>query len=687
VATTRPETILGDTAVAVNPDDKRFKEMVGRKVVLPVIGREIPIVADEAVDPAFGTGAVKITPAHDPVDFEVARRKDLQLINILNPDATMNENAGPYNGQDRFACRKAILEDLEESGQLVKIEPYSHSVGHCQRCRTILEPALSDQWFVKMKPLAEAALKALDRGEPEIRPARWARVYRQWLENIHDWCISRQLWWGHQIPVWYCRGEGCETMVASRTEPDGPCPDCGAGTWERDPDVLDTWFSSWLWPFSTMGWPEETDDLGTFYPTSLLVSGYDILFFWDTRMVMAGLEFTGRVPFATLYIHGMIQDELGRPMSKSLGNGIDPIEMIDRYGADAVRYSLCSLTSEGQDIKLSESKFEMGRNFANKLWNASRFVLMNLEGHAPVAGPHELELADRWIVSRFAERAGSLTELLENLQYADRARGLYVSIWNEFCDWYLELVKERLADPDSEDAATVRTLLTVLLDGILRLLHPYMPFITSEIHARLSETVGGELIALTEVGEGAETAFEPVPDFLMGAAWPEPVPGARDEEVEREMELVQAVIAAVRTIRGEMNIPQGRRGALVAAGGSDETRAMIERSVPAIVSLASLESITTVAHIDRPAASASAVVGDLTLYLPLAGLIDLDVERERLSRERERIEKNLQAAAAKLANEQFLARAPEEVVAREREKESDLRDSLARVSSLLADLG
>jgi len=686
VATTRPETMLGDTAVAVHPDDERYRDLIGSHVLLPLLERELPVIADEAVDREFGTGAVKVTPAHDPNDWEMARRHDLEIVEAIDTAARITAEGGPYEGLDRFEAREQIVADLEAGGLLLAVEDHTHAVGHCQRCRTALEPALSDQWFVKMKPLAEAALEALDRGEPDIRPARWKKVYRQWLENIHDWCISRQLWWGHQIPVWHCRADGCGAMVASRTEPEGPCETCGERAWEQDPDVLDTWFSSWLWPFSTLGWPEETADLATFYPTTLLVSGYDILFFWDTRMVMAGLEFTGRVPFETLYIHGMIQDELGRPMSKSLGNGIDPIEMIDRYGADAVRYSLCSLTSEGQDIKLAESKFEMGRNFANKLWNASRFVLMNLEGHEPADGPVALEPADRWILSRLAAHIESLTARLENLKYADAARELYVFVWNEFCDWYLELVKERLAEPDSAGAAGVRALLTALLDAILRLLHPYMPFITSEIHARLVETVAGGLVAVRSVGTEAGIERIPGPEFLMTASWPEAPPGAADPGTESEMELIQAIVTAVRAIRGEMNIPPGTRGRLSVTGESEDRLAVIDRREAEIVALAGLEAVTTAPQMDKPPASASSVVEDLALYLPLEGLIDLEVERERLSKEAERLEGALAAATGKLANNDFLTRAPAEVVEREREKEESLREALARVGALLADL-
>jgi len=675
VATTRPETMLGDTAVAVHPDDERYRDLVGSTVILPLLDREIPVVADESVDRDFGTGAVKVTPAHDPNDFAIAGRHDLPALVAIDETAAITDVGGPYQGLDRFEARKAVVRDLEAAGLLVGIDDHQHSVGHCYRCASVVEPALSDQWFVSMKPMAEKALAELDQGRPRIQPARWEKIYRQWLENIHDWCISRQLWWGHRIPVWYCRNEACEEMQVTRDRPTGPCGSCGGTDWEQDPDVLDTWFSSWLWPFSTMGWPRETEDLAEFYPTSLLISGYDILFFWDTRMVMAGLEFTGQVPFDTLYIHGMIQDDQGRPMSKSLGNGIDPIEMVERYGADAVRYSLCLLTTEGQDMKLSESRFEMGRNFANKLWNASRFVLMNLEGQETETGETETgetkqELVDRWIMSRFNRCVERCTAHFEGLKYSDAARELYAFVWNEFCDWYLEMIKERLKDPASPEAATVRSLLVELLEGILKLLHPVMPFVTSEIWERLQETIG------REVGG----------DFLMTSDWPVSRSDLIDDQAEEEFTLLREVVTSIRAIRGEMHVPPGVRGHLIVRTGSENSGRILEEEKGIILSLARLEEIEIGPGLEKPAGSASMVVGDVELFLPLEDLIDLEVERKRLSGERDRLKALIEGSRAKLENDSFLNRAPAEVVERERDKVATMMERNEKVEDLLAAL-
>jgi valyl-tRNA synthetase len=696
VATTRPETMLGDTAVAVHPDDERYTGLVGHRLLLPLLDRPIPVVADEAVDPAFGTGAVKVTPAHDPNDFEIARRRGLPSIVALDGNAMITAEGGPYQGRDRFEARKAVVADLERKGLLVKVEDHTHAVGHCYRCSTVIEPRLSEQWFVRMKPLAEQALAALERGEPRIQPARWEKVYRNWLENIRDWCISRQIWWGHRIPVWYCLDSDRAHLTVSASPPAQPCRECGGTRWEQDPDVLDTWFSSWLWPFSTLGWPEQSDDLAAFYPTTLLISGYDILFFWDARMVMAGLEFTGRVPFETLYIHGMIQDELGRPMSKSLGNGIDPIEMIDKFGADAVRYSLCILATEGQDIRLSESKFEMGRNFANKLWNASRFVLMNLEGHAPTTGELELELADRWILSRFQGRVRQTTRLLESLKYSEAARELYTFVWNEFCDWYLELVKERLKNPAGPGAATARAVLAYVLDGILRLLHPFLPFVTSEIRARLLETLGGIAVTLelqsTTRGRGVGRIrgalagpVAPAP-FLAVEGWPVAELKRSDDDAETQMGILQGVVSAIRNIKGEMRVPPGIVGTALIRAEELASQAILQTHAEYIRTLASLEGIEIAPDLTKPPASGAAVVAGMEIYLPLAGLIDLGVEHDRLGREAERLRRTLRGAEAKLANPQFMDKAPAEVVAREREKRDEIRDRLQKVEDLLAQL-
>jgi valyl-tRNA synthetase len=696
VATTRPETMLGDTAVAVHPEDERYKDLIGKTVILPLLNRELPVIADEVVDPEFGTGAVKVTPAHDPNDFEMAQRHELETLVAIDEAAVITAVGGPYEGQDRFEAREAVIADLEERGNLKKVEEYKHSVGHCYRCNTVIEPMLSDQWFVKMKPLAEKALEALDRGEPRIQPARWEKVYRHWLENIRDWCISRQIWWGHRIPVWYCSDEnGGQHQIASADHPSEPCPECGNTEWEQDRDVLDTWFSSWLWPFSAMGWPDETEDMDIFYPTSLLISGYDILFFWDTRMVMAGLEFTGKVPFETLYIHGMIQDELGRPMSKSLGNGIDPIEMVETYGADAVRYSLAVLTTEGQDMKLAESRFEMGRNFVNKLWNASRLVLMNLDGQEAPVGDLELELADRWIISRFQDTIRAVTVQLENLKYADAARTLYHFVWNDYCDWYLELAKERLREPDSVGAVTARTVLAWLLDGVLRLLHPFMPFVTSEIWGRLSESLQGKLVALTLITSGkgedlsvasATASLVEREEFLVTAAWPSVVLAAPDVGAERPMTLIQEVVSAIRNIKGEMSVPPGRSGEAHIRTADEDSLATLTKQAEYVTAMASLESVVLGPDVTKPSASGAAVVSGTEVYLPLEGLIDLEIERDRLSKELDRLQSSFRAAEAKLTNGEFIQKAPEEVVAREREKRNDIEERLQKVRDLLADL-
>jgi valyl-tRNA synthetase len=686
VATTRPETMLGDAAVAVHPDDGRYTDLIGTRVILPLLNREIPVIADEAVDSEFGTGAVKVTPAHDPNDYEIAQRHKLPSLIAIDSTATITEVGGPYKGMDRFEARRAVVEDLEREGLLVRIVDHHHAVGHCHRCNTSVEPMLSEQWFVRMKPLADMALEKLEEGEPKIQPVRWEKVYRHWLENIRDWCISRQLWWGHRIPVWYCGGDGQSHKVASAERPDEACVECGSDRWEQDPDVLDTWFSSWLWPFSTMGWPDETGDLKTFYPTSLLVSGYDILFFWDARMVMAGLEFTGKVPFEHLYIHGMILDELGRPMSKSLGNGIDPIEMVERYGADAVRYSLCVLTTEGQDIRLAESKFEMGRNFTNKLWNASRFVLMNIDGHGPADGKVALELADRWILSRFQGCVDRVTLLLKELKYSEAAKDLYIFVWNEFCDWYLELVKERLGDPESEGADAARAVLVFVLDGILRLLHPYMPFVTSEIWELLGETLGG---VKTEFELSPTTTVRLVKrdsDFLLTAPWPKPNPDHYDTDAEIEVGMIQDAVTAVRNIKGEMNVPPGSGGTVHIRADDEDSITALRSNEGYIRSLGDLDAVEVAAEISRPPASGSAIVRGMEIYLPLEGLIDLEVERERLAKEVERLKAALSGAESKLANQRFLEKAPAEVVERESEKRDDIRERLQKVEELLESL-
>jgi len=546
VATTRPETILGDTAVAVNPDDERFKAMIGKKVIVPAVKRVIPIVADEAVDPAFGTGAVKITPAHDPVDFEVAQRQGLPLVNILNPDATMNENAGPYVGLDRFACRKAILSDLEKDGLMVKVEPYSHSIGHCQRCQTTIEPIASKQWFLTMPPLAKPAIDAILDGRISIIPERFTKVYLNWMENIRDWCISRQLWWGHRIPVWYCQKCGKLTVTIEDAK---TCSHCGSANIEQDPDVLDTWFSSALWTHSTLGWPDDTEDLRYFYPTTVMETGYDILFFWVARMIMMGLEDTSAVPFRTVYLHGLIRDEKGEKMSKIKGNVLNPLETLEKYGTDALRLALSMGTSPGNDIKLTVSRLEAGRNFANKLWNATRFIIRSLppqeESISAVAidrlSPETRPLEDRWILSRLNRTISSVTSLMEDFQFGEAQRQIHDFLWGEFCDWYIEFAKIRLRS--TGEVLSPIPVLVYVLETSLRLLHPYMPFVTEELWQHLKQRLPSDWQAT---------------ESIMVAAYPEAEDEAIDPQAERVIEAVIEIIRAIRNARAQYQVENRR---------------------------------------------------------------------------------------------------------------------------------
>ena len=547
VATTRPETMLGDTGVAVNPADERYTDLVGKKVILPIMNREIPVVADDYVEMDFGTGAVKMTPAHDPNDFEVAQRHNLEIITVTNDDGTMNENAGKYNGMDPMECRKAVLEELEKLGLLVKTEDYTHNVGFCYRHgRTPVEPRLSEQWFVRMKPLAEPAIQAVREGKTRFVPDRFSKTYYNWMENIRDWCISRQLWWGHRIPAWYC--EDCGEMSVSR-EDLTVCPKCG-GKVRQDEDVLDTWFSSALWPFSTLGWPDQTEDLKYFYPTSMLVTAYDIIFFWVARMIFSGIEHMGETPFETVLIHGLVRDEQGRKMSKSLGNGVDPLEVVEEYGADALRFSLVMGVSPGNDTRYSRDKVEAARNFANKIWNASRFVLMNVsEKKAFRVG--ELETADKWILSRLQETIRDISAHMEDGDFGLAATKIYDFAWSEFCDWYIELTKSRLLGEDGESKETARAVLLHVLTDLLKLLHPFMPFLTEQVYKYLPESEG----------------------FLMLQKWPEASEALRFAEDERKMQGVMEVIRAIRNLRSEMNVAPSKRTRLMllAGDGWEET--------------------------------------------------------------------------------------------------------------------
>jgi len=668
VATTRPETILGDTAVAVNPDDKRFKMMTGKKVILPAVNRVIPIIADEAVDPAFGTGAVKITPAHDPVDFEVAQRQGLPLVNILNLDATMNENAGPYVGLDRFACRQAILADLEKDGLLVKVEPYTHSVGHCDRCQTIIEPIASKQWFVKTQPLAEAAIKPVLDGRITIIPQRFTKVYLNWMENIRDWCVSRQLWWGHRIPVWYC--QECAELTVTVDEPE-VCSHCGSANIEQDPDVLDTWFSSALWPHSTLGWPDDTEDLRYFYPTTVMETGYDILFFWVARMVMMGLEDTGDIPFHTVYLHGLIRDEKGEKMSKIRGNVLNPIDTLEKYGTDALRFALSTGTSPGNDIKLTTARLEAGRNFANKLWNAARFVVSSIEPDRTdiTIQRSSLPTEDRWILSRLSRTISSVTSLMEDFQFGEAYRQIYEFLWGEFCDWYIEIAKIRLRSSTGEVPSPIPVLVHVL-ETSLRLLHPYMPFITEELWQNLK----------SHLPSGWQTT-----ESIMVAAYPEADDTAIDQEAERVIELVIEIIRSIRNTRAQYKVASTRWiEAQIYAGNL--TPAIIPYSLT-IQTLARARPLTFLKHRQEVQAKENTlalVLKESEVLIPMESMIDLEAERNRLRREIEAAQAEVARLEARLSDRAFLTKAPPAIVDKERDKLATRKDKLERLKQQLS---
>ena len=672
VSTTRPETMLGDTGVAVHPDDERYAGLVGADVELPLTGRTIPVVADALVDPAFGSGMVKVTPAHDPNDFEIAQRTGLPPMDVMTPDARMGDAAPEaFRGLDRFEARKAVLAALRAQGLLAGEDAHRHSVPHCYRCHTVVEPRLSEQWFVKMKPLAEPALQASRDGTINFTPPHWKKVYEHWMENIRDWCISRQLWWGHRIPVWYCEN-GHE--IAAREDPT-ECPECGSRGLEQDPDVLDTWFSSQLWPFSVFGWPRETDDLRAFYPGNTLVTAPDILFFWVARMIMMGYEFRGAAPFTEVYLHGTVRDAKGRRMSKSLGNGIDPMEVVRAYGADAMRYTIISQCAVGTDISLDhenvEAAFANGRNFANKIWNAGRFALMSL-GDGPVRSladvAADLELEDRWILSRLQSVSGEATEGLERFRLHEVAEALYHFFWGEICDWYLELVKSRLAsdaEPASREAA--RTTLVVVLDRALRLLHPMVPFVTAELWARLPWPVGTER-----------------PEDLIVAPWPEPDPARADEDAERAMTGFQELVVEVRRLRKEYGVPEGQRiGIHVTAGPASFLGTVREQT-------AAFEQLARVNRIETDGADGvgahSVLANGAELFMPLEGVIDLERERARLRDELARLEGHAGETRRKLDNQAFVARAPAEVVQKERDRLAQLEEQRAKLQEKLGSL-
>jgi len=665
VATTRPETLLGDTAVAVHPEDDRYRELVGRTVVLPLVGREIPVIADEFVDPEFGSGMVKVTPAHDPNDFEIGRRHDLPAPEILDDDATISEEAPErFRGLDREVARGRVVEELRERGLLLGDEAHDHSVGRCYRCDTVVEPRLSEQWFVRMEPLAEPALDAYREGRLRFHPEHFGREYEHWLENIRDWCISRQLWWGHRIPVWYCREAGCGELTVAREAP-ARCPECG-GEVEQDPDVLDTWFSSWLWPFSTLGWPEETEDLEAFYPTNTLVTNADILFFWVARMVMAGLEFMGELPFTDVVLNGTVKDHRGRRMSKSLGNGIDPMEVVRRFGADAMRWTLVRGAAPGADLQLNyedlDSTFTPGRNFANKIWNAVRFSLSHLEPRdlRVLPGEESLELSDRWILSRFRETVGRMTEALERYRLDEAAEAAHAFVWGDFCDWYLELVKPRLyGDRGKRSRDAAATTLASVLDGWLRLLHPVMPFVTEELALRLP-------------GTERET--------LVRGPWPDPPSAWRDEEAERALGELQELIGTVRNLRSEYRVAAGSEIPLRLASVTPSLRSALEEEGEGLRSLAGISELGVDGETGGAPGAHAVLRSGTEVFVPLADVIDLARERSRLKEEVDRVESLLAATRERLANEDFREKAPAEVVDREREKEDSLQEQLERLA-------
>ena len=663
IATTRPETLLGDTAVAVNPEDERYKDLVGKMLKLPLTDREIPVIADEYVDKEFGTGCVKITPAHDPNDFEVGRRHNLEEINILNDDATINSLGGKYAGMDRYEARKAMVEDLKEQGLLVKVVPHSHSVGTHDRCGTTVEPMIKPQWFVKMDEMAKAAIKTLDDGNLQFVPARFDKTYLHWLENIRDWCISRQLWWGHRIPAYYC--DDCGEMTVAKSAP-AVCPKCGGTHLHQDEDTLDTWFSSALWPFSTLGWPKDTPEYEYFYPTDVLVTGYDIIFFWVIRMVFSGLEQTGKEPFHTVLIHGLVRDSQGRKMSKSLGNGIDPLEVIDKYGADALRMTLMTGNAPGNDMRFYWERVEASRNFANKVWNASRFIMMNIE-KAPVTDVKlsDLQMADRWILSKVNTLAKDVTENMDKYELGIALQKVYDFIWEEFCDWYIEMVKPRLwSEEDTTKAAALWTLKTVLIQS-LKLLHPYMPFITEEIFCNLQDE-------------------EP---SIMISSWPEYKDEWNFADEEKAVETIKDAVRAIRGVRTSMNVPPSKKAKVYVVSEDPEVLAIFEHSRVFFATLGYASEVVLQKDKSGIADDAvSAVTAKATIYMPFAELVDLDKEIERLTKEEEKLKKELARSEGMLSNEKFVSRAPEAKIAEEREKLEKYRQMMAQVQERLAQL-
>mgnify|MGYP002800923568 FL=1 len=658
VATTRPETFMGDTGVAVNPNDERYKHLIGKTCILPIMNREIPIFGDEYVDMEFGTGCVKVTPCHDPNDFEMGQRHNLEQILVFNEDATVNENGGKYEGMDRYECRKAVIKDLEEGGYLVKIEDHEHNVGTCYRCGTTVEPMTSAQWFVKMAPLAKPAMDVVTEGKTKFVPDRFSKTYLRWMENVHDWCISRQLWWGHRIPAFYC--DDCGEMTVSK-EDVHVCPKCGSKNVRQEEDVLDTWFSSALWPFSTLGWPEKTPELDYFYPTSTLVTGYDIIFFWVARMIFSGVEHMGQTPFDTVYIHGLVRDAQGRKMSKSLGNGIDPLEVIDQYGADALRFTLATGNSPGNDMRFSDERVQASRNFCNKIWNASRFIQMNLTIGKDKAAelPETLALEDKWIVSKFNTLVAEVTRNIDQYELGLAAAKLNDFIWDNFCDWYIEIAKTRLQAGDEN----VQKVLCYVLSGAMQLLHPFMPFITETIWQALPH-------------EGPS---------VMVSKWPEYDEKLHFAAEEAQMETLMDAVRAIRNRRSEMNVPPSKKAKVLILTEKKDTFAAGEGFFPKLAYASGIELIDAVPG--DAAKMASVVTGDAQLYMPMGDLIDFAAERARLEKEKAKVEDDIEFVMKKLNNPKFVDKAPEKVVAVEREKAEKLREHLAKLEESIAALG
>ncbi|MDP3804428.1 MAG: valine--tRNA ligase [Candidatus Omnitrophota bacterium] len=689
VATTRPETMLGDVAIAVNPKDKRYKHLLGKAITLPLLNRELKVITDPLVDLKFGTGALKVTPAHDPVDFELGLKYGLPEINVMNGDATINSNGGEYEGMDRLEAREAILEDLKERGLFVKSEAHRHAVGHCYRCHTMIEPRLSPQWFVRMKPLAKPAIEAVTNGKITFYPSRWTKVYLDWMNNIRDWCISRQIWWGHRIPVYYCKNcetarklsvAGCQLsekdkkkdidraqgIIVSKIRPE-KCPICGSTDIEQDPDVLDTWFSSWLWPFSTFGWPRETPELKYFYPTNSLVTAQEIIFFWVARMIMAGFEFMGDIPFKNVYIHGTVRDITGTKMSKSLGNIIDPLDMIEKYGADALRFSIISITSQAQDVFLSEGKFELGRNFANKIWNASRFILMNLKAENVAKDlcvfykGSKLSLPDRWILSRLYSTLDCVTRCLDEYKFNEAANAIYEFLWHEFCDWYIEIAKSRISE------APAQTILYKVLEKALRICHPFMPFITEEIWQKFSTGRSGR--------EGS----------IMIEPWPHLQKDMISKSAESEMGELIELITAVRNIRSVWNIEPKLEINVMIKTHHAKDELFLSENIGFIKQLAGVADLK-IGKAAKPKNAAVSVVGSLEVYVPLGGVVDFEKEKARLLKEEARIGNEIKAISARLKNKNFTKKAPEDIVERQRVRKGEIELQLKKLKDNLKEL-